>query len=87
MAQFHLRFMVAPLPMVYIFRILFVLQDCVLMLMTSKQKSILTAKLLKLGHRCYKIKKKQKHFLHSTTDTQSKLLKQYWFKKTLLTYI
>ena len=50
----------ALLPMVYIFLSLFVLLECVLMLMTS------SAKLLKQG-----IIKFEKHCLNPTTGTQS----------------
>ena len=58
----------APLPMVYIFLSLFVLLECVLMLMTSTAETFLTAKLFKQGYRYHKIRKA---FLNSTTDTQS----------------
>ena len=59
----------ALLPMVYIFRSLFVLLVCVLMLMTSTTETyFLTAKLL---NKVKDIIKFEKLFLHSTTDTQS----------------
>ena len=47
----------APLLMVYIFLILFVLKECVLMLMTLRTETYLTAKLLKQGSRYNKIRK------------------------------
>ena len=49
----------APLPMVYIFLSSFVLQERVLMLMTSTtdRNLFLTAKLLKQGYRNHKIRK------------------------------
>ena len=48
----------AALPMVYKFRNLFVLRECVLMLMTSTTETyFLTAKLLKQGYRYHKIQK------------------------------
>ena len=57
----------APLPMVCIFRNLLVLRECVLMLMTSTTDTyFVNAKLLKQG-----IIKFEKHFLNSTTNSQS----------------
>ena len=60
-----------PLPMVYAFRSLFVLQEYVPTLVTSTTVDhVLNAKLLKQGYRCRK-NLYVKHFLNSTTDTQS----------------
>ena len=57
----------APLPMVYIFLSLFVLQECVLVLVTY-------FKLLSYSYRIIDIIKFEKHFLNSTTDNQVELL-------------
>ena len=58
------------LPMVYIFLSLFVLQACVLMLMTSTTETYLFY-LLSYQTKFKDIIKFEKHFLNSTTDTQS----------------
>ena len=50
--------------MVYIFLSLFVLQDCVLMLMTSSTETYLTAYLLKQGYRYHKIRKALSKLYH-----------------------
>ena len=52
-----------PLPMAYIFLSLFVLQECVLMLMTST-----TAKLLKQGYRYQKIQKALSKVYHRHSE-------------------
>ena len=54
---------IALLPMVYIFLSLFVLLECILMLMISTTETFLTAKLLKQD-----FIKFEKHFLNFTTD-------------------
>ena len=59
----------APLPMVYIFLSLFVLLECVLMLMTSTKETYF--ELLSYQNNVIYIIKFEKHFLNSTTDTQS----------------
>ena len=53
-----------PLHMVYIFLSLFVLQECVLILVTSTIRIILTAKLLKQGYKYHKIRKAFSKFYH-----------------------
>ena len=58
----------APLPMVYIFLNLFVLLECVLMLMTSTTETFLTAKLLKQGYRYHKIRKAFSKFYHRNSE-------------------
>ena len=58
------------LPMVYIFLSLFVLQECVLMLTTSTTETYLFY-LLSYQTKFKDIIKFEKHFLNSTTDTQS----------------
>ena len=59
----------APFPIVYIFRSYLVLQEYVVMLITSLTLGIfLTARLLKQGNRYHKVRKL---FLNSTTYTQS----------------
>ena len=59
----------APLPMAYIFLSLFVLQECVLMLMASTTKNLfLTAKLLKQGYRYHKIRKAFSKFYHRHSE-------------------
>ena len=50
--------------MMYIFLSLFVLLECVLMLMTSNKNLFLTAKLLKQGYRYHKIRKACSKFYH-----------------------
>ena len=57
------------LAMVYIFLSLFVLQDCVLMLMTSTTETYF--ELLSYKNKVIDIIKFEKHFLNSTTDTKS----------------
>ena len=57
----------APLPMVYIFRSIFVLRKYVLMLMTT-ETYFLTAKLLKQGYRTYKIRKAFFKFYHRYSE-------------------
>ena len=61
------------LPMVYIFLILFVLQESVLMLMTSTTEIILTAKLLKQGYRYHIIRKAFSKFYHRHSELIVKL--------------
>ena len=57
------------LPMVYIFFSLFVLLECVLMLMTSTTETcFLTAKLLKQGYRYNKIRKAFSKFYHRHSE-------------------
>ena len=59
----------APLPIVYIFLSLFVLQEYVLMLMTSSTESnFLTAKLLKQGYRYHKFRKAFSKFYHRHSE-------------------
>ena len=59
----------ALLPMVYIFLNLFVLLECVLMLMTSTIRNLfLTAKLLKQGYRYHKIRKEFSNFYHRHSE-------------------
>ena len=59
----------APLPMVYIFLSLFVLQECVLMLIISTTETFfLTAKLLKQGYRYHKIRKTFSKFYHKHSE-------------------
>ena len=58
----------APLLMVYILPILFVLKECVLMLMTSRTETYLTAKLLKQGSRYNKIRKAFSKFYHRHSE-------------------
>ena len=59
----------APLPLAYIFLSLFVLQKCVLILMTSTTlNKYLTAKLLKQGYRYYKIRKAFSKFYHRYSE-------------------
>ena len=53
-----------PLPMVYIFRNLFVLRECFLILMTL----FLTAKLLKQGYRYHKIRKAFSKLYHRDSE-------------------
>ena len=62
----------APLPMVYIFLSLYVLLICVLMLMTTTKKLILTAKLLKQGYRFHKIRKAFSKFYHRHSEVPVK---------------
>ena len=57
------------LTMVYIFLILFVLLECALMLMTSTTETYFY--LLSYSNKVIDIIKFEKHFLNSTTDTQS----------------
>ena len=57
--------------MVYMFRSLFVLQERVLMLVTSTRETFLIAKLSKQYFRYHKF---EMHFLNSNTNTQSYLL-------------
>ena len=59
----------ALLPMVYIFLSLFVLLECALMLMTSTTETYFS--LLNYKNKVIDIIKFEKHFLNSTTDTQS----------------
>ena len=59
----------ALLPMVYTFLSLFVLLECVLMLMTSTTETYFL--LLNYLNKVIDIIKFEKHFLNSTTDTQS----------------
>ena len=58
----------ALLPMVYIFLSLFVLLECVLMLMTSTTNLFLTAKLLKQGYRYHKIRKAFSKFYYRHSE-------------------
>ena len=60
----------ALLPMVYIFLSLFVLRECVLMLMTSttNRNLFLTAKLLKHGYRYHKVRKAFSKFYHRHSE-------------------
>ena len=58
----------APLPIVYIFRNLFVFRDCVLMLKTSTKETYF--RLLSYFNKVLDIIKFEKQFLNSTTDTQ-----------------
>ena len=58
----------APLPMEYLFLSLFVLQECVLMLMTSTTETYFL--LLSYLNKVIDIIKFEKHLLNSTTDTQ-----------------
>ena len=59
----------ALLPMVYIFLSLFVLLECVLMLMTSTIGTyFLTAKLLKQGYRYHKLRKTFSQFYHRHSE-------------------
>ena len=58
-----IKLVIAPLPMVYIFHNLFILQEYVQMLV------LLNAELLKQGNRYHKIRK-----AFANTDTQSHLL-------------
>ena len=63
--HFLMEMFLALLPMVYIFLSLFVLLECVLMLMTSTTETkFLTAKLLKQGCGCRKIRKAFSKFYH-----------------------
>ena len=61
---------IAPLPIiVYVFLSLFVLQECVLMLMTSITETyILTAKLLKRGYRYHEIRNAFSKFYHRHSE-------------------
>ena len=60
---------IALLPMVYIFLSLFVLLECVLMLMTSTTETYsFTAKLLKQGYRYHKIRKAFSKFYHRHSE-------------------
>ena len=58
----------ALLPIVYIFLSLFVLLECVLMMMTSTTESNF---FVCITYKVIDIIKFEKHFLNSTTDTQS----------------
>ena len=65
-----IEMILAPVSMVYAFRNLFVLQEYVLMLMTSTTEThFLTSKLLKQGYQHHKLRKA--FFLNFITDTQS----------------
>ena len=68
----------ASLPMVYIFLSLFVLLECVVILMTSTTE---TAKLLKQGYRYHKIRKAFSKFYHRHSE---KIVKCNIELKTLL---
>ena len=57
-----------PLVIVYIYRSLLVLRECVLMLMTATTETYVQLLSYKT---MYNILKFEKHFLNSTTDTQS----------------
>ena len=59
----------APLPVAYIFLSLFVLQECVLMLMTPTIGTYFG--LLSYINHVIDVIKFEKHFLNSTTDTQN----------------
>ena len=59
----------ALLPVVYIFLSLYVLLECVLMLMTSTVETYF--QLLSYQNKVIDIIKFEKRFLNSTTDTQS----------------
>ena len=58
----------APLPMVYSAQLIRFARVCSNVDDYNNRNLFLTAKLLKQGYRYYKIRK---HFLNSTTDTQS----------------
>ena len=58
----------APLPVAYIFLKLFVLQESVLMLMTSTTETYLNVKLLKQGYRYHKIRKPFSKFYHRHSE-------------------
>ena len=60
--------------MVYIFLSLFVLLECVLMLMTSTTELILTVKLLKQGYRYHKFRKAFSKFYHRHSELIVKYL-------------
>ena len=63
----------APLPIVYIFLSLFVLQEYVLMLTTSStETNFLTDKLLKQGYRYHKIRKAFSKFYHRHSELNVK---------------
>ena len=67
--HFLIEMFLVSFPMVYTFRNLLVLQECVLMLMTSTiEINFLTSKLLNQGYRYHKL---CKAFLNFVTDTQS----------------
>ena len=66
---FLVEMFLALLPMVYIFLNLFVLLECVLMLMTSTDRNLfLTAKLLKQDYRYHKIRKAFSKFYHRHSE-------------------
>ena len=81
MSHFLMEMFLAPLPMVYIFLSLFILQECVLMLMTSTTECILIAMLLKQGYRYRKIRTAFSTFYH----IHSELIVKYtiWLKSRL----
>ena len=58
----------APIPMVYTFRSLFVLLGCVLMLVTATKETDLTAKVLKHWYRYHKICKAFSNFFHRHSE-------------------
>ena len=59
----------AHLPMVYIFLNLFILQEYILMLMTSTTETyFLTAKLMEQGYRYHKIRKEFSKFYHRHSE-------------------
>ena len=58
----------APLPMVYIFLSLFVLQECSNVDYFNNRNLFLTAELLKQGYRCNKIRKAFSKFYHRHSE-------------------
>ena len=58
----------APFPMMYIFLSLFVLLECVLMLMTSTLETLLIVKILKQGYRYHKIRKAFSKIYHRHSE-------------------
>ena len=67
--HFLMEMFLAPLPMVYLFRNLFVLQKCVLMLMAlTIETHFLISKLLKQGYRYHKLHKAFSKFYYQHSE-------------------
>ena len=69
----------ASLPMVYIFRSLFILRERVLLLVTQQKKPVLTA------NARVSISKIVKAFLKCCHSHSEFIVKQYWFKNSSAT--
>ena len=64
-----MKMFLAPFPMVYTFRNLFVLQEYVLMLMPSTTEThFLTSKLIKQGYRYHKLRKGVSKFYYRHSE-------------------